>query len=595
MNLFDKLFMIFGAPPEGEALVYWWIWMLFGIAVIFFSYLVFKSRKLSRIIEKRQLESNADTRPLIEAYKSSFTEIGGKARTSESAEEYLNDYSLLHSTMQWNLLENVPNILVGLGILGTFVGLTNGIVGISFEDTNAIQESIQVLLAGMGMAFVTSIWGMGLSIFFSFGFKIVHQGIIRDAQRLTTDLDREHKINQGDLSNFRFQEQRTLLNNLFDDYLVDEVDGHRQLPKNVFRQLLQESTQQSRSLNTLADDLGRAMEEFLDTVLASNNEAISRLIEEKLVPVLEELKGIKEDSSAEVIERIVTELSNGMQSMLEEFKTSVTGETKKEMDELAIRLTEVSHSLMSVPETMKATTEGVFDTLEVMKELITESVMNAKEQQTAQQDQLEGAMTRINNNYESNMEALQFEFDRMLKNQRENIEQTSKLVTQYERVVSENEEAQYQFRQLIEKSNAVVVQIDGVANKFTGHSDKLNGASAVLELSSQSLRQCVDNFIKENNSLVANQQNAAELMHGLLKEYSERFQVIEQGLTSVFGDLQEGLEEYQLTTAGNLNKYLGQFSEAYTEALTSTKSSIGQLNESVEELAEVFHSAAKRA
>ena len=56
----------------------------------------------------------------------------------------------------WN---SVPALLVGLGILGTFVGLVGGLIpfsGISFEETGEIRSAIEGLLSGVSTAFVTS-------------------------------------------------------------------------------------------------------------------------------------------------------------------------------------------------------------------------------------------------------------------------------------------------------------------------------------------------------------------------------------------------------------------------------------------------------
>lgn len=594
MDLLDRLFTVIGAPSKNNLLIYCEIGFLLILFVAFTVYLRAKVNKLSKALKGEELAVYKPTRPLWNAYQKTLQQVGDDRLTVESAEEYLNDYSLLHASTQWNLIESIPSVLIGLGILGTFIGLTVGISGISFDNTDTIQTSIQGLLAGMSTAFVTSILGMSLSIIYSFILHYYHQRIIRRVQSLTLELDNKYKINQWNLAKIRSEEQRQALNSLFDAYFVDEIDGHRHLPKNVLRQLLQESTRQSSSLSNLADDIGRIMEDMLDSVLASNNEMIGRLIEDKLVPVLEDLKGIKEDSSANVIEQIVGELSRGMQAMLEEFKDSVAGETKKEMDTLAVRLTEVSQALLSIPDTMKTTTEDVYETLDVMRSLITESVEHAKEQQRSQEEQVEDAMKKISIGYEASLENLQIHIDRMLTTQKTNIEQTSEVVAEYERIVKENQKTQLQFRRIIDTSDTVVKEITQVAHQFTGHSTKLMEAATHLERGSDSITAGTKRFVNQNNELLTRQQSSINHIRETMREHTERFQVIESGLRSVFDQLQRGLGEYQETTAENLNKYLSQFSEAYTDAIGKTNSSIGQLNESIDELTEVFLKEAKK-
>jgi hypothetical protein len=57
-----------------------------------------------------------------------------------------------------------PTLLTTLGILGTFVGITIGLANFSVENRAAIDESIPRLLAGLKMAFITSIVGMALAL-----------------------------------------------------------------------------------------------------------------------------------------------------------------------------------------------------------------------------------------------------------------------------------------------------------------------------------------------------------------------------------------------------------------------------------------------
>ena len=584
MNILDRIFVVFGYPPDGQALVYFWVWAMVIITVGFAIYQLVQTYRLSNALTDRQLDEHRDLRPLMNAYHASFTELDGRQRTSESAEEYINDYSVLHASMQWNFLTSLPGIIVGLGILGTFVGLTAGISDISFDDTDAIQDSIRALLSGMGMAFVTSIWGMGLSIGLSVINRFSHQRIIRRVQNVVLDLDRSNRINQGDLSAIRFTERRRVLNELFDDYFVYQEEGRPQMPKNVLRELVRGSQLQTSSLSSLADDLGRTIEEILDTALANNNGRIEGLIEHQLMPVLNDLKNIKEDSSASVIEGIVGQLGESMQSMLTEFKSSVAGETKKELEELSGRLTEVSQSMLSIPSTMKATTEDVYETVEVMRGLITESVEETRRQQLTQREEMESGLRRTTKTYEDHMRQLQLGMTALIQQQQESITKAVGLMTNYEQLVSESKEAHVQLQRVVTTSLTVARQLDDVAGKLTDNSKALSVTSELLEGSSGNISSYLTEFTGKNQTLVDSQLNGIERNREVLAEHAERFAIIESGLKSIFADLKEGLESYQEVTAENLNTYLMKFSEAYTNALSETNRTFQALDESIADL-----------
>lgn len=60
-------------------------------------------------------------------------------------------------------VEAAPTLMTSLGILGTFVGIVVGLF--AFDPTN-IDDSIRELLSGLRTAFITSVFGMGSTIFF---------------------------------------------------------------------------------------------------------------------------------------------------------------------------------------------------------------------------------------------------------------------------------------------------------------------------------------------------------------------------------------------------------------------------------------------
>ena len=83
---------------------------------------------------------------------------------------YLNDSTIVFPRISFSFYRSVPNLLTGLGILGTFLGLAFGVgaasSGISSGQPSEITASLQKLLDGASLAFWTSIFGISLSILF---------------------------------------------------------------------------------------------------------------------------------------------------------------------------------------------------------------------------------------------------------------------------------------------------------------------------------------------------------------------------------------------------------------------------------------------
>lgn len=67
--------------------------------------------------------------------------------------------------------------LTGLGILGTFIGLSLGLNSFNGNDIYTISDNVGPLLEGMKVAFHTSVYG----IFFSLIFNVVYRALMADA------------------------------------------------------------------------------------------------------------------------------------------------------------------------------------------------------------------------------------------------------------------------------------------------------------------------------------------------------------------------------------------------------------------------------
>lgn len=95
---------------------------------------------------------------------------GENAYYKPRIEEYIND-DLVDTVMHRNMLNQVAGALTGLGILGTFIGLSLGLQHFNTGTTAEITGSIAPLMEGIKVAFHTSIYGMIFSLVFNFVYK----------------------------------------------------------------------------------------------------------------------------------------------------------------------------------------------------------------------------------------------------------------------------------------------------------------------------------------------------------------------------------------------------------------------------------------
>lgn len=98
------------------------------------------------------------------------------AACSCDLEEYINEDLLDRVGMNF-FNSGISGTLTGLGILGTFLGLSMGLGAFSGDDIFTISDNVGSLLSGMKVAFHTSVYG----IFFSLVFNIAYRSIMSDA------------------------------------------------------------------------------------------------------------------------------------------------------------------------------------------------------------------------------------------------------------------------------------------------------------------------------------------------------------------------------------------------------------------------------
>lgn len=570
---------------ENQLTAYWVIALVL-IFIIAIAYLLVRFFKIKKAIEFSNLSTNKKLRKIWKAYDGTFSEYGDNRKTTEFSETYFNEQNILYACLNLRAVNNVSNTLIGLGILGTFVGLTYGIADSSFENTEAIKSSINNLLSGMGTAFVSSIWGMGLSLIFANILKIWHSQITKSIQRLCLSLDEEYKIKQPEFEAFQQNQQRKLINEIFNEYLVSDSDEGRQLPKNVFRQLLDESVKQTASLQTFSDDLGTSIELAMEKLVADNNQQISQLIEEKLVPVLEDLKQIKQDSGTQVIENTVERLASSMKSMMDDFKNTVTSDTKLEMESLIQRLTIVSESLSEIPNSMTDITLQVTEVIEALKETVIENINQSRLQAQEISKQNQETFSSATNEYKSTVEDLQAHMELLLSTQKDNIKQVSQLTDEIKDTLSQNSQVNQQFESMIQKSKVIAQLIESVSIKFENNSNSLSETSSSLKTSISNFSNSINEYIGRNENLLNHQEETLKKTKEVANEYGSRFETIEKGLTNIFDQIQTGLKDYQKTTAESLNQYLTEFSTTLSKAHEGLESAVANLSEVNEELTE---------
>ena len=279
-------------------------WFVLGIVAYFSASVLYLFRQL-RSLGDRLDEHSEDVsierigqdhllRELWWLYEQSFlTRKGERQKTELDAADLFDEYSVLSRQVNVRYWTAVPGILLALGIFGTFLGLTLGIAGFDTSNPGTIQASIQTLLAGMGTAFLTSLWGMACSV----GFNIIEKGLFKrvtdNLSAFCRTLDVRYKLSRGDLLRFEREDREQFLRQL----LVPESGGNEVMPGEVLRELLANSAQQTITLELFS--------RILDASLRISTETLE--LRGRIKATIEETKraGISQDELDGFLEEMV--------------------------------------------------------------------------------------------------------------------------------------------------------------------------------------------------------------------------------------------------------------------------------------------------
>ncbi len=418
-------------------------------------------------------------------------------------------------------------------------------------------------------------------------YKITNSDLQKYSQeQLDNTFKKYHNLKKEYINNLYekyIDKKREMIDGLFRQYLVAETEDGQLMPNNVFRRLLQESESQTASLRTLKDDLSESIENAMNSMIENNNAKIQELLEDKLVPILEDLKKMKEESGAELIKKAIDELSISMRTMITELSKSITEGTEGEMKELMKKLVEVSASLSKIPNTITDAMSGVTKVIKDLEIVVAGHIDTSKKEFDNAKDVYQGTIKDI----QTRMEIL-------TQTQKENIEYISSLAKQVKKLLEDNTNLNNQFNQTLNSATDVAKTIEKISVQFSNNSDRLHNTTEHLDSGITMLNSSVNEYIKGSKDLFDNQYKAIENTEKLVKDYANEFTAIKEGLQGIFIGVREGLEDYQNTTATSLNKYLGEFATVLSKATDGLNASVSNLTDTNEELTDAMDKLLKK-
>ena len=652
------------------------ILIVFGM----FVWQAYKVRLLYKLLEKATNSDdtlNALKETKIASIAESYSEticidITERKQTNTPALEIFSEFSTCSAhKINLRLLDTAAGTLVGLGLLGTFLGLTLGIKDFDSSSTQNIQKSIQLLLSGMGTAFITSLVGMLLSMIYSFCDKYWRNRLSKHLHVLTKKLDSLYYIDDRTLDDLNEQalaksiastmkevvehEMRSVVNALNEKLTYNNESGEATTIANAIREILKENQEQSKALKSFSTDLAIELNNGFDEVL-------SRQMQQKILPLMENVdattKAIVEhidqmasqvsSPATDMIQTVVDELKNSMSEMMKEFSSGLSGSATNELETLAHQLGTAAQSMADFPDNMAHISSTLQVTIEEVKNAVSEisntsananstAMQRMQEQITFATGAISSAIAEVKDVMSDISQSSQEQSNQMVSKLADaaekmgtflsgtistlssSVQQSVKSITddvsnKQADLIALQEETTAQTKRLLETFNHGLDRLEkmneyitGTMNMFQQAQGQITGSTAHLQtitgdmkLATQLFNKTQTDYAVKMEEMQLNSQRGIDAVTELLKnsgdlseDYVEKFEIIRQGLGSIFQQLQSGLSEYSRTVQATTQKYLDQYSTSLTNTTDALSSTIQQQNEVVEMLVESLNAKKK--
>ena len=652
------------------------ILIVFGM----FVWQAYKVRLLYKLLEKATNSDdtlNALKETKIASIAESYAEticidITERKQTNTPALEIFSEFSTCSAhKINLRLLDTAAGTLVGLGLLGTFLGLTLGIKDFDSSSTQNIQKSIQLLLSGMGTAFITSLVGMLLSMIYSFCDKYWRNRLSKHLHVLTKKLDSLYYIDDRTLDDLNEQalaksiastmkevvehEMRSVVNALNEKLTYNNESGEATTIANAIREILKENQEQSKALKSFSTDLAIELNNGFDEVL-------SRQMQQKILPLMEnvdattkaivehidQMASLVSSPATDMIQTVVDELKNSMSEMMKEFSSGLSGSATNELETLAHQLGTAAQSMADFPNNMAHISSTLQVTIEEVKNAVSEishtsananstAMQQMQEQITFATSAISAAIAEVKDVMSGISQSSQEQSNQMVSKLADaaekmgtflsgtistlssSVQQSVKSITddvnnKQADLIALQEETTSQTKKLLETFNTGLDRLEkmneyitGTMNMFQQAQGQITGSTAHLQtitgdmkLATQLFNKSQADYTVKMEEIQRNSQRGIDAVTELLKnsgelsgDYVEKFEIIRQGLSSIFQQLQSGLTEYSRTVQASTQRYLEQYSTSLTNTTDALSSTIQQQNEVVEMLVESLNAKKK--
>ena len=487
---------------------------------------------------------------------------GDPVRNSHEVSRYLNSASIITPEIALGFYRSMPNLLTGFGILGTFMGLAAGVgaarSGLSSGDPTEITASLQQLLGGASLAFLTSIVGIGSSIL----FVLVESRASRSV-------------------------------NLAVDEWVKSIESclQRVTSEGVALLQLEQQTRAATQLERFNTELIFSLEQALE-------EKIAGRLSPQLESLLEAVEGLRTDRSSDagkMIERALGEFTAAMQertgSQFDEM-AAIVGDLNRTLEDSSHRMAESQRDIQTALDSVISTVKtSMNDGASAMTETLQQSLANVTRELADASRQVANDLTTSSVSAASHLQDTVGSVTDSLA--RSGVEAASRITGSLhglegaaetlERSTQQSHRVLDNMTTFVERLNDLGGTIESAQLNITKISEPIGRAARDIRASSDRTADTLSRagtLVERIDTLVGKLEQSQKSVADTWVRYQDRFEGIDDSLSGVFQQIDEGLSGY----CEQVKLFANELDRTTSKTVQDLAGATHELGQSIEDL-----------
>ncbi len=477
---------------------------------------------------------------------------------------------------KWNTFTRyTPTLLTSLGILGTFAGIISGLL---LFDTTKIDESIPGLLAGLRVAFITSLAGMALAILYKILSSI-------DLSHASSEASENHEIGVEDLYSVMKQQNDNLLNlqrvisDNDDSSLIGQIkllrsdtsDYHKVINKN-----LESIVSPLEDINKKIDKQQESFEQFSNALWVKLQDFADMLSKSATEQVIQALKEVITDFNNKLTEQFgenFKQLNSAVGNLLQwqdNYKVQLE-EMRTQFDQSVLAITETEKSVSNISNETKAIPEN-------MGEL--KSVMEVNQHQISELARHLEAFKDVRDRAVEAVPEIREQIDQTLKGANEASEVLSKGMSEsIEKIQTAIVNSAEEFGSNVNKTNVALVESSEAMSK--GMNESIGKVQMAIVTSAEDFQERVQ---QTNVALNTQSDILSKSSDEIREKLTDTLSDLDKHVRIMINDLMENSKEVNEEFKKSGESFVGEFVNVGNEFKNNLTDMAKDMNDNMENL-----------